>query len=87
MGLYIDPEGDKLAFLTEANAKRITFVAAMADDLKGDSLPCAYVDNGDFDAIAIGYSKEEVYRFAYGRPDATWYLVPKTALAPWLPNE
>lgn len=83
MGLYVST-GDKRAWLHREKAVAIPANKAIAYDHPADSIPVAYVDNGSFDAIAILFNKTEAKRFAEGRRDADFYLVPRKSVKEWL---
>lgn len=87
MGLYVEPiTGDKPAWwMAHARAQGMRANPAFID-FSATDLPCAYLNNGAFQAIAVLWSKKEFIRVTSGRPDARLGLVAKDVLRASVPG-
>lgn len=84
MGLYVEV-ADKKAWWVE-NVLGCASRKPIATDFDRDFLPCAYMDNGAFQAIAVLWNAKEFARVMGGRPDARLGLVAKTILRSVVPG-
>lgn len=85
MELYVEPPGDKRDWWKE-NARMIDRDAELVDFKYAIDLPCAFLDNGEFFAIAVLWSAAEFKRVLGGRPDAWLGLVRKEILRGVVPG-
>lgn len=69
MGLYLALNEDKLSWCKANEAQT-----------PENTLPVCYLNNGAFDCVALGFSVTEIKRLKAGRPDGTWFIVPKSIL-------
>jgi hypothetical protein len=94
MGLYIEPPGNKTSWIFTYNSAGIDIASprrlqAQWEDLQEahpNELPVAYLNNGAFVALAVAFNRTEFLRLAAGRPDARWFLVPKSVLRTVVPG-
>lgn len=88
MGYYINPKDQtKEAFLLE-QGHPVSEAALARYTFDEDTLPVCWVQNPGMTAAGIAYNQEELNRFlmGVGNRKFQWYLVPRSALAPYLPK-
>lgn len=90
MGLYINPNTDKMDWLQRNSTKLITGVPTEQDfyDTPNDSFIVCYVDNGFFDALAVAFDLRELKAFTDpGDPRSKLFaVVPKNNIKRHAPD-
>ena len=82
MGLYVEPQGDKVAWF-EANG--VAWIPAPGAGVPSDALPVVLLRQG-FIALGVAYNKRELIRFVQSRPDGVWKLILKSTLREVVPG-
>jgi hypothetical protein len=83
MGLYAEPQGDKLEWIQQFPEMEQGFIQSPFANQA--VLPVVCLQQG-FTALGVAYNDREYKRFRQGRSDGRWYLVPKVELRKVVPG-